>query len=270
MAISLSDVKKSLMGPPRLVIYGPEGVGKTTLAAQMRKPIFIASEDGLPNGIDVLTPTTYAEVIECIETLLRDDHGYQNVVLDSTTAIEPWLHDHVVATVPNEKGARMSNILQYGFNKGFDHAVKEWASLLAGFNALRSIRGMGVAMLAHVALERVENPETDPYEKFQIKLQKKAAATLCEWADAVLFINPKVVAVASGEHKSGDERKRAVGDGSATIHATFRPAWQAKNRYRLPREGLPLITNDPAATWAPIQAAIDAMTINYQPSMATA
>ena len=259
MAISLTNIQQSRMGPPRLVIYGPEGVGKTTLAAQLRKPVFIAAEDGLPNGLAMLRPTNYAEVLECIEVLLNGEHDYQNVVLDSTTVIEPWLHDHVVATVPNEKGVMVKNIIAYGYNKGFDHAEKEWrTNLLAGFNALREHRGMGICLIAHMALERVENPETDPYDKFQIKVQKKAAAALCEWGDAVLFVNQKVTAVKAGENRSGEERKRAVGTGDALIYTTSRPAWQAKNRYRMPRE-IPLVQDDPAATWAPIQAAIDAM-----------
>lgn len=264
MAISLASIKESRMGPPRLVIYGPEGVGKTTLAAQLRKPVFVAAEDGLPNGLAALRPTNYAEVLECIEVLLREDHGYQNVVLDSTTIVEPWLHDHVVATVPHEKGHMVKNLIAYGFNKGYDHAVREWQNLLAGFNALRDLKGMGVCLIAHMALERVENPETDPYDKFQIKVQKKAAGTLCEWADAVLFVNQKVAAVKAGESRSGEERKRAVGNGDAVIYTTSRPAWQAKNRYRMPRE-IPLVQDDPAATWAPIQAAIDAM-VTYSPT----
>lgn len=269
MAISLADIKQSRMGPPRLVIYGPEGVGKTTLAAQMRKPVFIAAEDGLPNGVDALRPNSYAEVLQCIEVLLNGEHEYQSVVIDSATMVEPWLHDHVVATVPNEKGAMVSNLLAYGYNKGFDHAEKEWrTTLLAGLTALRDIRGMGVCLIAHVHTERVENPETDPYDRFQIKVHKKAAAAICEWADAVLFVNPKVTAVKAGETRSGDERKRAAGDGSAVIYTTFRPAWQAKNRYSMPKE-VPLVLGDPAATWAPIQAAIDAK-VTYSPTLVEA
>lgn len=265
MAISLADIKQSRMGPPRLVIYGPEGVGKTTLAAQLRNPVFIAAEDGLPSGLAALRPTNYAEVLQCIEVLLNGQHDYQNVVIDSATMVEPWLHDHVVATVPNEKGAMVQNLLAYGYNKGFDHAEKEWrTTLLAGLTALRDVRGMGVCLIAHVHTERVENPETDPYDRFQIKVHKKAAAAICEWADAVLFVNPKVTAVKAGETRSGDERKRAAGDGSAVIYTTFRPAWQAKNRYSMPKE-VPLVQGDPAATWAPIQAAIDAK-VTYSPT----
>lgn len=247
------------MGPPRLVIYGMEGIGKTTLAAQLPSPIFIAAEDGLPNGVKAFSPRNYADVLECIGVLYSEEHNYRTVVLDSTTKVEPWLHDHVVRTVPNEKGAMVRDIVAYGYNKGFDHALKEWLNLLDGFNALRSDRGMAIVLIAHAALERVENPETDPYDRFQIKVNKKAAAAICEWSDATLFLNQKVSAISAGETRAGEERKRAVGDGTSVIHTVFRPAWMAKNRYKLPPE-MPMKRDDPAGTWAPIQAAIDAMT----------
>ena len=33
--------------PPRIMIYGSEGVGKSTFAASSPKPVFVQTEDGL-------------------------------------------------------------------------------------------------------------------------------------------------------------------------------------------------------------------------------
>ena len=266
MAITLDSIRTALMGPPRLVFYGPEGIGKSTLAAQMPSPVFLSAEEGAPNGVAEIHVQSYADVLDSIIMLCEQPHGFRTLVLDSATKIEPWLWGHVVATVPNEKGATMKEIHGYGFHKGFDHAAAEWGTLLAAMSYLRTTRGMAIAIIAHSGVERVENPETDPYDRFAPKLQKKASSLICEWADAVFLLSPKVAAVAAGESKGGDERKRAVGDGSATIYATGRPAWVAKNRYKLPVAGIPMIRDKPAETWAPIQKAIDAMTQPIQPT----
>lgn len=258
MAISLASIKTMTMAPPALVLYGMEGIGKSTLASCAPNPVFIAPEDpGIP-GIKALIPKTYEEVLESIGALYNEKHDFLTVVIDTATRIEPLLWNYVVRTVPNEKGTTMRDIKNYGFNAGYDHAVSELGNFLAGLDALRFDRGMGVIVLGHVETERVESPESEGYDRYRIKMHKKAAAALCEWSTATMLVLPKASVIAAGETKSGDERKRAIGDGTSVVYTTHRPSRQAKNRYHLPEE-IPVKRGEPDAAWAVIQSAIDKM-----------
>ncbi|MDR0869400.1 MAG: ATP-binding protein [Planctomycetaceae bacterium] len=54
--------------PPRLLIYGTEGIGKSTFGASAPKPIFIPTEDGLdhnPSSAKIISNsvTHFAELI---------------------------------------------------------------------------------------------------------------------------------------------------------------------------------------------------------------
>jgi GTPase SAR1 family protein len=41
--------------PPIIVIHGQPGVGKTTLAQNFPKPVFVQTEDGRPSGLELET-----------------------------------------------------------------------------------------------------------------------------------------------------------------------------------------------------------------------
>jgi hypothetical protein len=227
MAISLESIKRSVSGPPRIVIYGVPGIGKTTWAASAPAPIFIPIEDGF-GDLDVPTfpkPNTFGEVLDCIAALANGDHPYQTVVLDSLDKLEPLLWADVCAQ------AGKKSIEDFGYGKGYVAAAQEWRNVLAGFDALRD-RGMTVVLIAHSAVVRVEPPEMDGFDRYQMRLHKTAEACVSDWADCVLFANYKMHAIVSGE--KGNERRRGTSDGTRVVHTNERAAWRAKNRYSLP------------------------------------
>jgi len=250
MAINLNSIQRAISGPPRIVIYGVPGIGKTTWAAAAPNPVFIPVEDGF-GELDVQAfpkPESYAQVLECVGALATGEHDYRTVVVDSLDKLEPLLWADVC-----ERNGKKS-IEEFGYGKGYALAAAEWRNLLGGFDALRA-RGMTVILTAHSTVARIEPPETDPYDRYQLRLHKTAEATVCDWADAILFANYKVTTVSSGGQ--GSERRRGVSDGSRVLHTTERAAWRAKNRYRLPDQ-LPLswpafeqaMTKTPAAVAA--------------------
>ena len=110
--------------------------------------------------------------------------------------------------------------------------------LLEGLNLLRNERGMAIILLAHCQIKRFDSPETEPYERYQPKLQERSSALVQEWADAVLFANFRTVVRREDVGFNKDVR-RGVTTGERQLYTTEKPAYYAKNRYSLP-DSLPL------------------------------
>lgn len=226
MAFSLADIQRNTQGPPRIIVYGVPGIGKTTLAASMPSPIFLPIEDGL-GQLDVPTfpkPTSFEDVMSAVAALTAGGHEFQTVVIDSLDALEPMVWEKVC------RDAGKKSIEDFGYGKGYVAAAAEWRKLRDALDALRD-SGVMVCVIAHSIVAHVEPPDNDPYDRYQMRLHKTAEAIWCDWADAVLFANYVVRTVTT----SGD-KKRGVGKGERLIHANERPAYRAKNRYRMPDE----------------------------------
>lgn len=249
MAISLKDVLKgSTSLPPRLLVYGVQGIGKTTLAARAPSPIILPTEDGLDalKVVPDLKDTahfpilrSFPEVMEALTALATDDHPYKTLVLDSLDWTEPLVWQEVVRQNPvTEKGKPVNSIEDFGFGKGYVAALSVWAEYLDALNYLRTERGMTIIQTAHAEVKRYDDPTTDAYDRYQIKLHKAANAKMLEWADAVLFANYRV-GIKESEVGFNKKRARAVGAGERLLFTEERPAFIAKNRFSMPAE-LPL------------------------------
>ena len=71
--------------PPRTLIYGSDGIGKTTFAARSPNPIFITTEDGATRVPVAKFPhcKSSQDVTNYLHALYGEDHDYKTVVLDS-------------------------------------------------------------------------------------------------------------------------------------------------------------------------------------------
>ena len=240
--------------PPRLLIYGTEGIGKSTTAAQAPRPIFIPTEDGLDQIQCDSFPLAkaYKDVMDALTALFTEEHGYQTVVLDSLD----WLERLVWDEICREFGVKSIEKADGGYSKGYTHALTPWREVLSGLDALRNQRGMCVILLAHAKVEKFEDPESAAYDRYSPRLHKHAAALVTEWSDAVLFATRKF-RTEKEEQGFGKERTIAVplgSDGGERVLRTVGgPSCVAKNRFSLPAE-LPL-------SW---QALVNAM-INPNP-----
>lgn len=247
MALSLANVSRGARNkPPRIVLYGVDGIGKTTFASEAPNPIFLFTEPGQGN-LDVASFTspapdpfnpdntsnvlrTWPEIIEAITALYTEVHDFQTVVLDTLDAAEPLLHRYVA----QQHGK--ADIEAFGYGKGYVFAAEEARNMLAGLDALCNDRNMSVIVLAHSQVKRYEAPEHEAYDRYQMRVQEKLAAIVSYWADAVLFSNYRVHIVADKSKRSDNETKRGVGIGERFMFTQERPAWHAKNRYGLPPE----------------------------------
>ena len=232
MAFNLKSISRSSgVKAPRVMLYGPHGLGKTTFGAGAPDPIFILTEDGLGRlEVDHFPlATSYDDVIGAISTLYEEDHNFKTVVIDSLD----WLDNLVWKDIENKYDAKD---LAYG--RGAVIAADYWRNILDGLSALRNDKNMAVVLLAHCEIKRFDSPETEPFDRYRPKLQERSSALIQEWADAVFFCNFKTI-VKKEEVGFNKEVARGITTGERLLYTTEKPAYLAKNRFSLP-DSLPL------------------------------
>ena len=226
--------------PPRIIIYGTEGIGKTTFAASTPAPVFLPTEDGL-GGVQCdhfPLAQSFEEIEQSLRDLLSEPHDYQTVVIDSAD----WLERLVWDAVCRQYGVESIEKADGGYGRGYMQALVLWRRIVAGLDALRRERGMLVLLTAHAKIERFEDPEANAYDRFVPRLHKYAAAMICEWADAVLFATRRI---RTRTEQTGFNRQRTIASplgrdgGERILRCVGGPACVAKNRFGMAEE-LPL------------------------------
>lgn len=217
--------------PRRTMVYGVHGIGKSTFGAMAESPVFIPTEDGLA---DIDTPKfpmchSVDQVKSAIEELRVSEHTFATVVIDSLD----WLERLIWAEVCVKRNVK--SIEDIGYAKGYIFALTQWREVLEGLDALRTERGMQVILIAHAGTVKFDNPETEPYSRYEPKLHKTSAALVMEWCDEVFCAIYKVMTKETDEG-FGKKRVRGIGEGDRVLRTTDRPAHSAKNRMNLPPE----------------------------------
>lgn len=225
--------------PPRVLLYGVEGIGKSTFGSEAPKPIFVQTEDGL-DEIDCdrfPLATKFDDVIAALKSLCNEKHGYESIVIDSLD----WLERLVWDKLCEQYAVPSIEKVDGGYARGYMHALSLWREVLDYLNVLRAA-GMVIVLIAHSKVERFEDPESSPYDRYSPRLHKHAAALVKEWCDAVLFATRKM---RTQSEDAGFNRKRtlahAIGKdgGDRVMRAYGCPSCVAKNRYGIAEE-LPL------------------------------
>jgi hypothetical protein len=238
--IDLKSISRNVPKPPRVVIYGPIGIGKSTFAAGAKNPVFILPEDGL-GDIDALAfpiAKTYEEIMDDLTVLGKDDHDYKTVVIDSLDQMEPLVW---AATC---KRLGVSSIEEPGYGKGYVETDTEWRKFFEYLTALRDYKNMTVIMIAHNAVVRVEDPVHPAYDMHDIKIHKRAAAIIRECSDIFGFATTKTVVITEKGEGFEKDRNRAIQtDGEHVLYLQGDPAFVAKNRYHMPKM-IPLLWSE--------------------------
>jgi hypothetical protein len=236
MSFNLKSIRKNeALMAPRIMLYGVEGIGKSTFGAGAPNPIFILTEDGLGSlKVDHFPLVkTVDDIMTAIGNLHSEKHDFATVVVDSLD----WLENIIWREVESKHDAKD---LAYG--KGAIIAADRWREILDGLDALRNDRSMAVILIAHSTIKRFDSPEVEPYDRYQPKLQERSGAVIREWADAVLFANYKTV-VKKDDLGFNKTSNRGISTGERLLYTNERPAYMAKNRYNLP-DVIPMTWDD--------------------------
>jgi len=226
--------------PPRIMVYGRPGVGKTTFASKANEPIFIQTEDGadVAGSARFSKAESFEDVDTALDTLINEEHKFKTVVVDTLDWLAPLVFEKTVAegkTNPNYKTKGLTSIEDFGYGKGYEYADMHFRSLLEKLNKLRMNKGMAVIMLAHSELKRYEDPASEGYDRYMPKLQKKVAATCMEFCDIVGFAN-YFTSTRAIDKGFGQTKNIAIGDGSRVLYTQEKPSFIAKSRYNIPAE----------------------------------
>ena len=248
MSISLASLAKNSPKPPRIVIHGDPGVGKTTFAVCAPAPVVIQTEDGLGNLDATAFPVaaSFDDVMAALQSLYTEEHEFKTLVVDSLDWLEPLVWQQVCIT------HKVASIEALGYGKGYVEALGWWRQFFEGVTALRDARGMTVIMTAHSQIVRVEDPSLPAYDSHDLKLHKRAAALAEEFADVILYAAVQTHTVTE-DAGFNNKRVRAVTSGERVMHTVGQPAFLAKNRYSLPSP-LPLAWDAFAAAMQPAPA----------------
>lgn len=222
------EIKKGkLKKAQKVVLYGPEGIGKSTFGSKFPSPIFIDTE-GSTTHLDVARlekPKSWTELLKMIEFVKGSDKGFKTLVIDTADWAEQLAIDHIC------KNRGMSGLEDFGYGKGYTYLAEEFSKMLGLLDEVIE-SGLNVLVLAHAQMRKFEQPdEMGSYDRWELKLQRKTSPLLKEWADAVLFANYKTIVIEDSKTKS----KKATG-GKRVMYTTHHPAWDAKNRWGLPEE----------------------------------
>lgn len=240
-------IRGRLPGAIKVVIYGPEGIGKSTFASQFPVPLFIDTE-GSTRHMDVARtskPTSWAMLLGLVREVIRDPSLCRTLVIDTADWAEQMCSQYIC-----DKNQKKS-IEEFGYGKGYTYLSEEFGRLL---NLLSEAveHGVNVVMTAHAKMRKFEQPdEMGAYDRWEMKLSAKTAPLVKEWADLVLFANYKTYAVKTEAGKvkgQGGERR---------MYTAHHPCWDAKNRFGLAPE-LPF-------QYAEIAGIVDAACASVQP-----
>lgn len=217
----------------KVVIYGPEGIGKSSFAAQFPEPLFIDTE-GSTDNMDVARldkPSSYTMLKNQIAFIKANPTVCKTLVVDTIDWAEALIIDDVCAQ-HGKKG-----IEDFGWGNGYTYTKEEMGRFLNLLGELVDL-GINVVLTAHAQMRKFEQPdEMGAYDRWELKLGKKTSSQTAplvkEWADMVLFANYKTVVMTADNGK-----KKATG-GARVLYTEHHPAWDAKNRHSLPPE-LPL------------------------------
>lgn len=225
----LDLIKKPGNRPIIATVCGDSGIGKTSLAATFPNAIVIRGEDGLqsipsesrPDAFPLVESTD--QLWEQLTALIKEDHDYKTLIIDSVTALERLFINDIVNSDP--KKPRSINQALGGYGAGLSAVGALHHRVRKACGVLNEKKHMHIVFVAHADTETIELPDSDPYTRYNLRLGKKSQAPYVDDSDIVSFVKLELMTIGDGD------RKKAISDGTriAVCYATASNV--SKNRF---------------------------------------
>lgn len=220
----LNITKGKINRAQKVVIYGAEGIGKSSLAACFPDPLFIDTEGGTAQ-MDVRRidkPQSWEELLAIVQEVATTPNVCKSLILDTAD----WAEQLIVSFLCTKY--KQNSIESFGYGKGYTYLAEEFTKLLHAFDQVIAA-DIHVVITAHAKMRKFEQPdEMGAYDRWEMKLSKQVAPLLKEWCDLLLFCNYQTFVVTSENNT-----QKAQG-GKRVMYTSHHPAWDAKNRVHLP------------------------------------
>lgn len=216
----MNITKGKIKSPLKVVLYGTEGIGKSTFASRFPSPLFIDTEDSTKN-LDVARfdkPTSWSMLMQQIKYTKDNPDICKTLVIDTAD----WAEQLEIEDLCARK--KWSGIEDAGYGRGYQYSAEEFGKMLNALNEVIAV-GINVVVTAHACLRKVELPEEmGSFDHWEMKTSKKVAPMLREWADMVLFANYETIVVTTDSKKNKAQGSRRV------MYTEHHACWDAKNR----------------------------------------
>lgn len=215
----------------KVVVYGPEGIGKSTFAAEFPDSLFIDTEGSTKhmNVKRLPSPENWQMLMDEIAYVTNTPGICKTLVIDTADWAEKLAMPYVIQKYGGGD-PRITSLESFGFGKGFTFLEDEFKKFIDSLSKLVET-GVNVVVTAHSTIRTFTEPDGfGQYDRYELKLSKKCSPILKEWADILLFANYKTIIV-----KDTNGKQKGQG-GQRIMYSTHTPAWDAKNRFGLPNE----------------------------------
>jgi len=247
--------------PSAAIVYGPPGIGKSSLAAAMPDVVFLTDhqergifqlrEAGLVSpDVSILPPAeTWLDAMAMLEAL-RGEHSYKSLAIDAMGGFERLCHEEVCRREFNGEWGKTGFV---NYQQGYDVSLSEWRLFINAMDRLRDERSMSIMLLGHSRVSPFKNPEGPDYDRYNVDCHHKTWSLTHKWADMVIFANYEV-AFSKGEDTK--KKAKAYGGNVRTMYTEYSASYDAKNRHALPEE-IPMGASGVEA-WSNLKAAVKA------------
>lgn len=222
--MSLDSLREGrISAPPRVCIYGPEKIGKSTFASGAPKPIFIGKDSGTEH-LDIKRmpqPETWAELMEGIrEVEARGKKmGFETLVVDPVN----WLEPLAIADILGPKGGSLDKF-EGGYGRGTNALADRWRAFVHAVEAVWT-SGMGVVIVAHCRTKQFNNPLGKNWTRYEMAFAETGAGMIRQWVDCILFAERE-----AGANHEG----KGISTGHVFLHTRPNAGFDAGNRWDLP------------------------------------
>lgn len=207
----------------KTMIYGLAGVGKSTLASQMSRPLFIDVEGGLTTMSVARTPTykCYLQVVRAINIIHKEaeEHkkDYDTIVIDSIDWLVRRAEEHAagISSIDN-KGVEHKDMsatigkANGGYGNGNKQLENHLRSELMPALQLLVDDGFAIALIAHADRKDVMDGDGFTTTKITPAIGDRFMEAWVQWCDNVFYL------------KHDGEKRTLLLEGTDTILAKNR------------------------------------------------